>query len=280
LKHVVGNEKSPQDGISGANNSDSQKCSSEHIQSANGIISQHTNSIPDCIGDCKDGSNAFPLREENAFAEARCGTDNWNAGQSPLNNGSSILNNHSAPQGNLTYGDNYLNYIDWPGIDNFEDVDTLFRYLKSICLLCLTMVTIILLTDSFFLVGKRTCDSTYGQQQLENTNELSWIPSSSSDALYSSDVALQQGFDSSYSDYGILDDLSAFNCTEDKSLSSVDPSAAFCDKQFNDNYLFSDQNNLSSFGEQASRIVSLFLKNLYLYGGQNVRTAFPYSRHL
>jgi hypothetical protein len=222
LKHTVGSEKSPQGAVSGANNSDSLKCNSKHIQSANEIISQDTNSITDCIVDCKDGSNAFPLREENATTETRCGTENWNACQFPFNNGSSILNNHNAPQGNLNYGDNDLNYIDWPGIDNFEDFDSLFR----------------------------TCDSTYGQQQLENTNELSWIPSSS-DAMYSADVALQQGFDSSISDYGILDDLSVFNCAADKSLSSVDPSSAFCDKQFGDSFLFSDQKNLSSFGEQA-----------------------------
>ncbi|KAK3147067.1 hypothetical protein QOZ80_3BG0277640 [Eleusine coracana subsp. coracana] len=218
LKHVVGSEKSPQDGIS---NSGSPECNSEHIESANGVMSQDINNITDGVGDCKDGSNAFPLGEENAIAETRCGTDNWNATQFSLSNGSSIPNNHGAPQGSLTYGDNDLNYIDWPGIDNFEDVDTLFR----------------------------TCDSTYGQQQLENTNELSWIPPPS-DAIYSSDVALQQGFDS-YPDYGILDDLSAFNCAADKSLSSVDPSASFCDKQFNDNYLFSEQKNLSSYGEQA-----------------------------
>ncbi|TVU46784.1 hypothetical protein EJB05_06345 [Eragrostis curvula] len=229
LKHAVDSEKSTQGGISEANNSDSPKCNSEHIQSTNGVISQEINSITDCIGDCKDGSNAFPLREENAVVETRYGTDNWNTTQFALSNGSPILNNHNAQQGSLTYGDNDLNYIDWPGIDNFEDVDTLFR----------------------------TCDSTYGQQQLENTNELSWIPSS--DAIYSSDVALPQGFDPSYSDYGILDDLSAFTCPEDKSLSSVDPSAVLCDEQFSDNYPFSEQKNLNSYGEQASRTTLLFL---------------------
>ncbi|XP_062211439.1 protein LNK1-like isoform X2 [Phragmites australis] len=221
LKHAVASEESPQGGISGANNTDSQKCNSEHIQSANGVISQNINSTNNCIGDCKDGSNTFPLREENTTTETRCPTDNWNTCQFALSNGSPILNNHSAPQGSLTYGDNDLNYIEWPGIDNFEEVDTLFR----------------------------TCDSTYGQQQLENTNELSWIPSSS-DAVYSSDVALQQGFDSSYSDYGILDDLSAFHCADDKSLSSVDPSVALCDKQFNDNYLFNEQKNVNAYDEQ------------------------------
>uniref|UniRef100_A0A0A9C9N7 Protein LNK1 n=1 Tax=Arundo donax TaxID=35708 RepID=A0A0A9C9N7_ARUDO len=216
LKHAVASDKSLV--ISGANNSESQKCNSEHIQYANGIVSQDINSA----GDCKDSSNAFTLREENTIAETRCPTDNWNTCQFALSNGSPILNNHGAPQGSLSYGDNDLNYIDWPGIDNFEDVDTLFR----------------------------RCDATYSQQQLENTDDLSWIPSSS-DAVYSSDVALQQGFDNSYSDYGILDDLSAFNCAEDKSLPSVDPSAALCDKQFNDTYLFSEQKNVNTYGKQA-----------------------------
>jgi hypothetical protein len=136
LKHTVGSEKSPQGAISGSNNSDSLNCNSKHIQSANEIISQDTNSITDCIGDCKDGSNVFPLREENATTETRCGTENWNACQFPFNNASSILNNHNAPQGNLNYGDNDLNYIDWPGIDNFEDFDSLFRYLKFFTWLC------------------------------------------------------------------------------------------------------------------------------------------------
>ncbi|CAL4922948.1 unnamed protein product [Urochloa decumbens] len=200
LKHAVASEKTHQGVISGTNSPDSQKCNS--------------------TGDCKDGSNSFPLREENTIAETRCPTDSWNSCQFALSNGSSILNNHSAPQDSLTYGDNDLNYIDWPGIDNFEDVDTLFR-----------------------------SDSTYGQQQLDDADGLSWIPSSS-DAVYSSDAALQQGFETSYSDYGILDDLSAFQCTEDKSLPLVDPSAALCDNQFNDTYMFSEQKNVSAYGEQ------------------------------
>lgn len=100
----------------------------------------------------------------------------------------------------------------------------------------------------------RRCDSTYGQQQLPNTDELSWIPSS--DAMYSSDVAMQPGFESSYSDYGILDDLSAFNCTEDKSLTTADPSSAVCDEQFDDSYLFNEQKTEDVYGEQASRIIA------------------------
>ncbi|RLN42921.1 uncharacterized protein C2845_PM01G16860 [Panicum miliaceum] len=210
LKHAVAGEKINKGVISGTNNLDSQKCNSEQIQCANGIVSQNINST----SDCKDGSNAFTLREENTIAETRCPTDNWNSCQFGLSNGSSVLSNHSTPQDSLAYGDNDLNYIDWPGIDNFEDVDTLFR----------------------------RSDSTYGQQQLEDTDSLSWIPSS--DAVYSSDVALQQGFESSYSDYGILDGLSAFQCAEDKSLPSVDPSTALCDNQFNDTYLFSEQKNI------------------------------------
>ncbi|CAN6312528.1 unnamed protein product [Urochloa humidicola] len=216
LKQAVASEKINEGVISGTNNPDSQKCNSEHIQCANGTVSQNINST----GGCKDGSNSFPLRGENAIAETRCPTDNWNSCQFALSNGSSILNNHSAPEDSLTYGDNDLNYIDWPGIDNFEDVDTLFR-----------------------------SDSTYGHQQLDDTNGLSWIPSLS-DAVYSSDAALQQGFETSYSDYGILDDLSAFECTEDKSLPLVDPSAAVCDNQFNDTYMFSEQKNVNAYGEQ------------------------------
>jgi len=118
------------------------------------------------------------------------------------------------------------------------------------------MITILLLFH-FFIFVKRRSDSTYGEQQLENTDSLSWIPSS--DAVYSSDVALQQGFESSYSDYGILDDLSAFQCAEDKSLPSVDPSTALCDNQFNDTYLFGEQKNVNTYGEQASKFVPLFL---------------------
>jgi len=219
LKHAVAGEKI-QGVIPGINSSDPQKCNSENIQHENRIVSQNINSAGDCIGDCKDSSNAFSSREENTIAETRCPTDDWNSCQFALSNGSSILNNHSAPQDSLTYGDNDLNYIEWPGIDNFEDVDTLFR----------------------------SSDSTYGQQQLENADGLSWIPSS--DAVYSTDVALQQGFDSPYSDYGILDDLSAFQCAEDKSLPLVDPSSALCDNQFNDTYLFSEQKNVNAYGEQ------------------------------
>ncbi|KAL6594040.1 hypothetical protein ACP70R_048941 [Stipagrostis hirtigluma subsp. patula] len=222
LKHEVASENSTQGIISAANNSDAQKCNSDHIQSSVGMVSQDINRTGDCIGDCKDGSNALQLVEENTIVETRCPTANWNTCQFALSNGSSILNNQSVRQDSLSYGDNDLNYIDWPGIDNFEDVDTLFR----------------------------RCDSTYGQQQLENTDELSWIPSSS-DAVYSSDVALQQGFDTSYSDYGILDDLSTFHCSEDKSLPTVDPSVALSDKQFNDDYLFNEQKNVNAYGQQA-----------------------------
>jgi hypothetical protein len=123
LKHAVASEK-VQGPIPRTSSSDSQKCNSEDIQRENGIVSQNINSA----GDCKNGSNAFPSREENTIAETRCPTDNWNSCQFALSNGSPILNNHSATQDSLTYGDNDLNYIDWPGIDNFEDVDTLFRY--------------------------------------------------------------------------------------------------------------------------------------------------------
>lgn len=216
-KHGVASEKKPHVDISGLIDSDSQKCNSEQIHSANGIVSRDVNH--DHIENCKVESNDFPL---NTISETRYPTDNWNSSQFALSNdGSPVLNNQSTPQTGHGYGDNDLTYIDWPAIDNFEDVDNLFR----------------------------RCDSTYGQQQLPNTDELSWIPSS--DAMYSSDVAMQPGFESSYSDYGILDDLSAFNCTEDKSLTTADPSSAVCDEQFDDSYLFNEQKTEDVYGEQA-----------------------------
>ncbi|XP_052147103.1 protein LNK1-like isoform X3 [Oryza glaberrima] len=215
-KHGVASEKKPHVDISGVIDSDSQKCNSEQIHSANGIVSRDVNH--DHIENCKVESNDFPL---NTISETRYPTDNWNSSQFALSNdGSPVLNNQSTPQTGHGYGDNDLTYIDWPAIDNFEDVDNLFR----------------------------RCDSTYGQQQLPNTDELSWIPSS--DAMYSSDVAMQPGFESSYSDYGILDDLSAFNCTEDKSLTTADPSSAVCDEQFDDSYLFNEQKTEDVYGEQ------------------------------
>ncbi|CAD6251246.1 unnamed protein product [Miscanthus lutarioriparius] len=61
-----------------------------------------------------------------------------------------------------------------------------------------------------------------------------------------------QGFDSSYSYYGILDDLLTFQCVDDKSLPSVYPSCALCDNQFSDTYLFTEQKNVNAYGEQAS----------------------------
>uniref|UniRef100_A0A0D9VUR1 Protein LNK1 n=2 Tax=Leersia perrieri TaxID=77586 RepID=A0A0D9VUR1_9ORYZ len=220
LKHEVASEKSTQVEISGVNDSDTQKCNSEQIHSANGVVSEDINH--DHMGNCKVESNTFPL---NTISETGYPTDNWNSCQFALSNGSTVLNNQSAPQTSHGYGDNDLTYIDWHGIDNFDDVDTLFR-----------------------------CDSTYGQQQLQNTDELSWIPSS--DAMYSSDVALQPGFESSYSDYGLLDDLSAFNCTEDKSLPTTDPSAAVCDKQFDDTYLFNDQKTEDAYQGDAMELLS------------------------
>ncbi|KAF7053854.1 hypothetical protein CFC21_061673 [Triticum aestivum] len=207
LKHGITTEENPQGVVSTATISDSRKFDSEHIYSTCVVASDH-------VRDCKIESSAFPLSRDDTTSGTRYQTENWNNCQFAPSNGSAVLNNHSVPQGDLNYGDNDLNFIDWPSIDNFEDVDTLFR----------------------------GCDSTYGEQQLENTDELSWIPSS--DAIYSSDVALQAGFDTSYSDYGMLDDLSAFPCAQDKSLPRAD-------KQFNDNYPFNEQKNVNVYGEQA-----------------------------
>lgn len=214
LKHEINNENNQQGVLSVANNSDLQKCNSEHIHSSSVIASQGINSADDHARGCKTESSAFPLSTEDTISETRYQTENWNNCQFTLSNGSAVPNNHSVPQSDLNYGDNDLNFIDWPSIDNFEDVDTLFR----------------------------RCDSTYGEQQLENNDELSWIPSS--DAIYSSDVALQAGFDSSYSDYGMLDNLPEFHCAQDKSL----PTAG---EQFNDNYPFNEQKDVNVYGEQA-----------------------------
>jgi hypothetical protein len=65
----------------------------------------------------------IPCRREKEIQSLK-----WDSCQFELSNGSSILNKHSAPKDSLNYGDNDLNYIDWPGIDNFEDVDTLFKH--------------------------------------------------------------------------------------------------------------------------------------------------------
>ncbi|CAM0873511.1 unnamed protein product [Alopecurus aequalis] len=214
LKHEITSEKSPQGVVSAPNNSHLQRCNSEHNHSTSVIASQGINSADDHVRDCKTESSAFPLSTEDNISETRYQTENWNNCQFTLSNGSAVLNNQSVPQSDLNYGDNDLNFIDWPSIDNFEDVDTLFR----------------------------RCDSTYGEQQLENTDEMSWIPST--DAIYSSDVALQAGFDSSYSDYGVLGDLSEFHCAQDKTLPTAD-------ERFNGNYPFNEQKNVNVYGDQA-----------------------------
>jgi len=201
LKHVITSEKNPQDVESTANNPDP-----EHTHTTSAIASDH-------VRDCKIESAAYPLSTRDTISETRYQTENWNSCQFALSTGSDVLNNQTVPQSGLNYGDNDLNFIDWPSIDNFEDVDTLFR----------------------------GCDSTYGEQQLENTDQMSWIPSS--DAIYSSDAALQAGF-VSYSDYGMLDDLSGFPCGQDKSLPTAD-------EQFNDSYPFNEQKNVNVYGEQA-----------------------------
>jgi hypothetical protein len=77
--------------------------------------------------------------------------------------------------------------------------------------------------------------------------------------MYSSDVAMQTGFDSSYSDYGMLDDLPAFHCPQDKSLPTTD-------EQFNDNYPFDEQKNVNVYGEQASKRIIRFSHLVLLVG--------------
>jgi hypothetical protein len=125
LKNEITSENNP-----AANNSDLQKCNSEHIHSTSVGIS----SADDHVRDCKTESSAFPSSTDDAISETRYQTENWNNCQFTLNSGSAVLNNDSAPQSDLNYGDNDLNFIDWPSIDNFEDVDTLFRYLE--CFTC------------------------------------------------------------------------------------------------------------------------------------------------
>ena len=130
LKHESTSEKNPQGVVSAANNSDLQKCNSEDIHSTSVIVSQGINSADGHVRDCKTELSAFPLSSEDTISETRYQTENWNNCQFTLSNGSAVLNNHSVPQSDLNYGDNDLNFIDWPSIDNFEDVDTLFRYLE------------------------------------------------------------------------------------------------------------------------------------------------------
>jgi hypothetical protein len=70
---------------------------------------------------------------------------------------------------------------------------------------------------------------------------------------------MQTGFDSSYSDYGMLDDLPAFHCAQDKSLPTTD-------EQFNGNYPFNEQKNVNVYGEQASELIILFSQLVLLVG--------------
>jgi hypothetical protein len=70
---------------------------------------------------------------------------------------------------------------------------------------------------------------------------------------------MQTGFDSSYSDYGMLDDLPAFHCAQDKSLPTTD-------EQFNGNYPFNEQKNVNVYGEQASELIILFSHLVLLVG--------------
>lgn len=127
LKHGITTEENPQGVVSTATNSDSRKFNSEHTYSTCVVASDH-------VRDCKIESSAFPLSTDDTTSGTRYQTENWNNCQFALSNGSAVLNNHSVPQSDLNYGDNDLNFIDWPSIDNFEDVDTLFRYFE--CFTC------------------------------------------------------------------------------------------------------------------------------------------------
>lgn len=70
---------------------------------------------------------------------------------------------------------NDLAYYDWPDISNFEDIDKMFR----------------------------NWDSTFGQDQAGTTDELTWF-SSSTNAIYGSEIAFDPGFQSPSSDLSML----------------------------------------------------------------------------
>ncbi|XP_020257406.1 protein LNK1-like isoform X3 [Asparagus officinalis] len=83
-----------------------------------------------------------------------------------------------------------LGYYDWPDIGNFEDVDKMFR----------------------------NWDSTFGQEQTGTVDELSWF-SSCSNAIYGSETALEQGFQSSSSDLANVHAKTDSHCTNANLLS-------------------------------------------------------------
>lgn len=78
---------------------------------------------------------------------------------------------------------NDLAYCDWPDISNFEDIDKMFR----------------------------NWDSTFGQDQTGTTDELTWF-SSSSNAIYGSEIAFDPGFQSPSSDLGMLHTKMGSHC--------------------------------------------------------------------
>ncbi|XP_078157177.1 dentin sialophosphoprotein-like protein isoform X2 [Carex rostrata] len=81
----------------------------------------------------------------------------------PLENGTASMARRSLQEN----GENDLAYYDWPAIDNFEDVDRLFR----------------------------NCDSTFGQSEAmeDGGEELSWF-ATSSDAMYTSEMEALNNF--------------------------------------------------------------------------------------
>lgn len=97
--------------------------------------------------------------------------------------------------------DNDLAYYDWPDIGNFEDIDTMFR----------------------------NWDSTFGQEQTGPADELSWF-SSSSNTVYSSEIAYEPGFRTSNSDLGVLHAKSEPRYTENTLLPKNIAAAADHDK--------------------------------------------------
>ncbi|KAJ3700094.1 hypothetical protein LUZ61_003799 [Rhynchospora tenuis] len=109
----------------------------------------------DISGDQKTtNSNGFGVTNSNGFGVTT---------NKPFENGSASVTQDQLENGGngVSYGENDLAYYDWPTIDNFEDVDKLFR----------------------------NCDSTFGERQTMEGGgaDLSWFPSSS-DAIYTSEM--------------------------------------------------------------------------------------------
>ncbi|XP_072984687.1 protein LNK1-like isoform X1 [Typha latifolia] len=129
----------------------------------------------DCIRGCKIDSESSIFYEKGTVSGTRDPTEGRNTCRFAVNNDMATASNINLLVNDLKYRVNDLMYYDWPAIDNFEDVDRMFR----------------------------NCDSTFGQGKMDNADELAWFPSSSNTS-YSSDVTLHTGLTSSCSELGVL----------------------------------------------------------------------------